>query len=823
MTHAGRSADADGSDCDSPDAQVVDLRTVLPAAATWVGALGGLAIGDGVAGTVLLPLVFACAVLLLVGAVLGVWLSGPAAMQPRSRPAEPRGLASGQPAGPWRDSGTGARPSGRGLTLGVALVCCVVGGVVGASRAAAAAGGPVPALAQARATVHVEAVVVADPTRREGISGREPYAVVRVRLDLVTGRGETVSVRTPVVLLASDLEWLGLLPGDRVAAWGRLAPSDRRGSEMALLRVDQPPERLDPGRPYAWVEPLREGLRDSVRGLPPDPRGLVPALVVGDEQQVPEDLRDDMHATGLTHLTAVSGANVAIVLGAVLGLARWGGMRSYALPAVGAVAVLVFVVVARPQPSVVRAAAMGLVALAALGAGGRRRGTATLGVAVLVLLLADPWLARSPGFALSVLATGGILVLAPAWRDAMPWLPRPMAAALSIPLAAQVACTPVLVVLSGDASVVSVPANLLAAPAVAPATILGAAAAVVTPVLPWAGPLLGWPAGVAAWWIVLVAEQGAQLPGATIGWPAGAWGAVAALGVAVLAVVLLPVVLRRRGLALAVVALLAVVLARPPLPGWPPHGWVAVLCQVGQGDAVVLRVDDGSAVVVDAGPDPEAVDGCLDRLGVTQVPAVLLSHFHADHVDGLSGVMDGRKVGEIVVSPLDDPPAQARRVRDLAAGTGVAVRVGEAGEVHRAGPVRWEVVWPRRLISGDGSAPNNASLVLLAAVDGVRLLLTGDVEPAAQRALLRSDADLGVDVLKVPHHGSAAQEPGFLLAAGARLALVGVGEDNTYGHPAESTLDLLTSTGARVLRTDVDGTVAVVVRRGELGVVTRSR
>jgi competence protein ComEC len=249
---------------------------------------------------------------------------------------------------------------------------------------------------------------------------------------------------------------------------------------------------------------------------------------------------------------------------------------------------------------------------------------------------------------------------------------------------------------------------------------------------------------------------------------------------------------------------------------------VAVLCQVGQGDAVVLRVDGRSAVVIDAGPDPEAVDGCLDRLGVTQVPAVLLSHFHADHVDGLSGVLDGRQVGEIVVSPLDDPAAQARRVRELAADTGVAVRVGEAGEVHRAGPVRWEVVWPQRLISGDGSAPNNASLVLLADVEGVRLLLTGDVEPAAQRALLRSHADLGVDVLKVPHHGSAAQEPGFLLAAGARLALVGVGEDNTYGHPAESTLDLLASTGARVLRTDVDGTVAVVLRRGELGAVTRS-
>lgn len=788
MTSGVRAPVGDG---DGSESSAADLRTVLPAATTWAGALGGLALGAGGAGAAWLVVVAWCTVGLLVGAVLVVL--------------------------------RGAPVPGRGLTVVVAVACCLVGGVVGAARAAAGAGGPVPGLAQARATVDVEAVVVADPVRREGTAGRDPYAVARARLELVAGRGQAVAVRTPVVLLASDLGWLGLLPGDRVAASGRLAPTDRAGPEVALLRVSGPPEKLGSGRPYAWVEPLRAGLRHSVRGLPPEPRGLVPALVVGDEQQVPDDLRDDMRATGLTHLTAVSGANVAIVLGALLGLARWSGLRSYALPVVGASAVLVFVVVARPQPSVVRAAAMGLVALAALSAGGRRRGTATLGTAVLVLLLADPWLARSPGFALSVLATGGILVLAPVWRDAMPWLPKPLAEALSIPLAAQVACTPVLFVLSGDASLVSVPANLLAAPAVAPATVLGAAAAVVAPVFPWAGPLLGWPAGIAAWWIVVVAERGAQLPGATVGWPSGPWGAAGALGVAVLAVLLLPVVLRRRGVAFAVVALLAVVLARPPLPGWPPAGWVLALCEVGQGDAVVLNLGDRSAVVVDAGPDPVAVDGCLDRLGVTQVPAVLLSHFHADHVDGLSGVLAGRRVAEVVVSPLDDPPAQARRVRELAAEAGVAVRVAEVGERHRAGPVHWEVLWPRRLISGDGSAPNNASLVLLAEVHGVRLLLTGDVEPAAQRALLRSGTDLGVDVLKVPHHGSAAQEPQFLLAAGARLALVGVGEGNTYGHPAGATLDLLISTGARVLRTDVDGTVAVVVRGGGLAVVTRPR
>ena len=775
-----------------PDPAAADLRTLLPAVAAWGGALVGLHAGAGA------PPGRAALVLLLVALVLAAAVAIVLATRPR-----------------------GASGRARRLAAAVAVCCVLAGTAAGAARAAAASGGPVPALAEDRAAVRVEVVVTADPVRREASAGRDPYSVVRARAEIVTGRGTTSTVRTPVLLLAGDPAWLELLPGDRVRAEGRLAPTDRGGPEAALLRTSGPPERLGRGGPYGWAEPLRQGLRDSVRGLPPEPRGLVPALVVGDEQGMPESLREEMRATGLTHLTAVSGANVAIVLGAVLALARWCGVRSYALPALGAGAVLAFVVLARPQPSVVRAAAMGLVALAALSAGGRRRGTATLGTAVLLLVLADPWLARSAGFSLSVLATTGILVLAPVWRDAMCWLPRPLAEALAIPLGAQVACTPVLVVLSGDLSLASVPANLLAAPAVAPATVLGAAAAVVAPLLPWAGQLLGWPAGLAAWWIVLVAQQGAGLPGATTGWPSGVIGALASFGVVALAAVGLPVLLRRRAVTLALVPVLCLLLARPPLPGWPPPGWVAVLCDVGQGDAVVLRVDERAAVVVDAGPDPLAVRRCLDRLGVTEVPALVLTHFHADHVEGIDGVLTGRRVGEVVVNPLDDPAEPARRVREVAARSGVPVRVATAGERSRAGPVAWEVLWPRRLIHDDGSASNNASLVLLADVAGVSLLLTGDVEPAAQRAVLRAHPDLRADVLKVPHHGSAAQDPEFLRRPGARLALVGVGADNSYGHPAGATVDLLTAAGARVLRTDVDGTVAVVVGPGGLGVVTR--
>ncbi len=213
-------------------------------------------------------------------------------------------------------------------------------------------------------------------------------------------------------------------------------------------------------------------------------------------------------------------------------------------------------------------------------------------------------------------------------------------------------------------------------------------------------------------------------------------------------------------------------------------------------------------MVVDAGPDPEAVDRCLRRLGVNRVPYVLLTHFHADHVEGLPGVLRGRRVAEIGVSPLSDPPGQAARVRRWAGDAGVPTTAAAPGEVRAVGSLRWRVLWPRRILT-EGSAANNASVVLWVETAGVRVLLTGDIEPAAQAALLRAEPGLRADVLKVPHHGSAYQDPDLARAVHARVALTSVGAGNDYGHPAPRTLDLLRDAGMRSARTDLDGDVAV--------------
>jgi competence protein ComEC len=186
-------------------------------------------------------------------------------------------------------------------------------------------------------------------------------------------------------------------------------------------------------------------------------------------------------------------------------------------------------------------------------------------------------------------------------------------------------------------------------------------------------------------------------------------------------------------------------------------------------------------------------------------------------------VLRGRQVGEVQIGPYDEPAAELARVTGWTAKAGVPLTRAAVGERGRLGPLTWDVLWPARIIEGEGSAPNNASLVLLARHGAIRMLLTGDIEPAAQRALLARRSATDVDVLKVAHHGSAYQEGRLLAAARPRLALISVGRDNDYGHPAGATLAGLTRAGAVVGRTDRDGALAVVGDAARLRLVSRGR
>ncbi|MEU9335901.1 ComEC/Rec2 family competence protein [Streptomyces sp. NPDC048290] len=799
-----------------------DLRLVPPALAVWATAALAL---DAPPGWIV-AVIAGC---LAVGAGLWLWCRGPR---------------------------TGLRTA-----VGAVLLCVAAAAASAGLHGADLRRGPVPELAGRFASVTAEVTLTADPrlSRPRDGGDRAAPASVLVPAEVVavqTGRRAGVTrTRTPVLLIvdsgareggaAARSPWLGLLPSTRVRVDGRLAPvtaGDGRLAAVLRVRDPAPPEVVaGPTAVQRFAGTLRAGLRAATDALPADPRALLPGLVVGDTSRITPDLDEAFKETDLAHLLAVSGSNLTIILALLLGppglaqrIERRGaaprfGISLRATAVCGGVLTLAFVVVCRPDPSVLRAAACGAVVLLALATGRRRSLLPALATAVLLLVLYDPWLARSYGFLLSVLATGALLTLAPRWSTALRrrGVPPRLAEALAAAGAAQALCAPVVAVLSARVSLVAVPCNLLAEFAVAPATVLGFAALALAPVALPAAQALAWCAGWPAGWIAGIARTGAALPGAGIDWP-GSWTGAVLLALATATVLYAGRrVLARPWLCAGCALLLALVVVQPPplkrvITGWPPTGWRLTMCDVGQGDATVLAAGEGSGVVVDAGPDPQAVDRCLRGLGITRVPLVVLTHFHADHVAGLPGVLRGRAVGAIETTGHQEPADQAAFVRREAAARGVPVRRAVAGEARDAGGgLGWQVLWPppEPVLRPEG--PNDASVAMLVRSGGLRMLLLGDLEPPAQRALLRTHAAVlprRVDVLKVAHHGSAYQDSGLLRAVTPRVALISCGRDNRHGHPAPSTLAALRAAGAEVRRTDQDGSLAVTGGGGTLRV-----
>lgn len=758
-----------------------DLRLVPPALGTWTT-------------TLLVPWASApAAVLVAVAAgVLGLLLG-------RTR------------SGPWR------------RVAAAALAGVAVAAAAGAVRTADAAASPLVELAAQGATAEVALTVDDDPRVLAGGLGPARVLVVATAT-AVDGRAVRAA---SVLVLGASADWSGLLPGTPVTVRTTLRPAEDGDHVVAVLSARSAPRTTGgAGAAQEVAGELRAGLAASAaRVLPADPGGLLPGLVVGDTAAMQPGVTADFRRAGLGHLTAVSGANVAIVLALLLWPLRRRSVDRRWQAVAGVLGLVGFVLLARPSPSVLRAAAMGAVTLLALATGRTRVAVPALAASVCVLLLVDPALAADGGFALSVAATAGIVLLAPAWSRSLRrrGVPGPLADALAVGAAAGLVTAPLVAGLSGVVSLVSLPANLLAAPAVAPATVLGLLAVLAGPVSPAVADLLVWAAGWPTRWLVLVADRAAAVPDGAGGWPAGWGGAVLLASLVAAGATVLVRWPRTRPLALA--AAVGVVALGWPVrqvaDGWPVPDTVVVACDVGQGDALVLPTAPGEAVLVDAGPDPELVDGCLRRLGVDRLPLVLLSHLDADHVTGLAGALGGRAVGQVATGVLAPTEGRIGGIAAVAAAAGAELVVLPAGTVLTEGSATVEVLAPDQAAARPGVDPNALSMLARVTQRGVRVLFTGDLGADAEARLLADHVDLAADVLKVPHHGSGDADPAFLAATGARVALVSVGADNPYGHPAGRTLDRLTGDGMQVHRTDLEGDVAVVGEAGDWGVVAR--
>lgn len=377
----------------------------------------------------------------------------------------------------------------------------------------------------------------------------------------VTTRELTVGgalIRADALLLVTGTgEWGAVVPGQVLRVAGTLRPADPGREEAGILAVSSTMPLAGPGTGLQMTA-LQTAARDLrtrfVTGadfLPPDARGLLPGMVTGDTTALDSGLEGAMQLVGMTHLTAVSGANCSLVLGALLFACRWARLPR-APAAVAALAGLgLFVLLVGPDASVLRAALMGAVAVASLAGGRTGRGLSFLCLAAMGLLLADPALGSSFGFLLSVLATLGIIVLGRGIVDATPrWVPRGAAALVAVPLSAQLLCGPVIVLLQPQFATYSLLANIVAAPLVAPVTILGTAAVPLVALAPMPAAVLIGVAGTFCGAVAAVARGAAGLPGAALAWPEGPAGLVtmtllSALTYGMLAAVLRPAAVAR--------------------------------------------------------------------------------------------------------------------------------------------------------------------------------------------------------------------------------------------------------------------------------------
>jgi len=587
----------------------------------------------------------------------------------------------------------------------------------------------------------------------------------------------------PVRVIASKSSVSGLLPGQKILVKGQVVDSKER-RVAALIIATSPIVQLAP--PSLWSKKLadiRTGLRNASGGG--DAGALIPGMVIGDTSKQSAEFKNDMRRAGLSHLVAVSGANFAIVSAFILWCSQFLFRRTPARLIATSIALLAFIALVRPSPSVLRAAAMAAVMLIALATRTRGDSLPALGFAMAAVIVIDPWQSRDPGFALSVLATAGLLLIAPRITAYLQrWIPRGVAAVIAIPIAALALCLPVIIALSGYISLISIVANIIAAPFVAPITIVGFIAALISPVSPPIAEILLLLIRPFASVISSIAEWAAnfsviEINTGLVGFCIGA------------ALLLLLVIFGKK-------ALIAILICSIVTLWWgrfPAGDWDLFICNVGQGDAYVINLEHHRAIVIDVGPDPLLIDQCLRTLKIETIALLILTHPHADHVAGLSGARKGRTV-------------EAEWYGNIAAGSRAIV-----------GEYAIDVLWPLKAGLTDEN-PNNVSIAAVIRSKDLTLFAAGDIEPPVQERLRGKVGR--VDIYKVAHHGSRFQDLTLMRELSPTLALVSAGEGNSYGHPAPETIAALEQLRATVRRTDRDGAIAVAADNHALTITTEN-
>ena len=652
----------------------------------------------------------------------------------------------------------------------------------------------------------ITAEVVTDPNK----TSTGNYSFI-ARAVLVNNSSIHYKLRVPIRVMTSKQSVTTLLPGQRFSAEGRIVASNEARVAALVVIKDDIEIQTQASRWASALGAIRLGLR-SLSG-DGNAGALIPGMVLGDTSKQSAEFKNSMKRSGLTHLVAVSGANFALVSAFVLWMMQFLFARMKFRLSATAISLIAFIALVRPSPSVLRAAAMAAVLLVAQGTKRGRDSLPALGFAMAAVVIVDPWQARDAGFALSVLATAGLLLFAPVLIEKLSThMPDKLAQALAPPIAAIVFCSPIIVSLSGYLAPMSVIANLLAAPFVAPITIVGFIAALFSPLVPLLSTVLIWfirfPAGA----IALIAHWASSFPVLTL--------RTGKIGFIIVASFTLGSWLFKKWFKHILVFTLIILISITWLQRWPGGDWQVANCDIGQGDSMVINLGNHQGIVIDVGPDAVAEDRCLKALGINEIPLLILSHFHADHVAGLPGAIKNRAVGQVWVSVNAAPLVESAMAQSAL--NGVEMIKAVRGMSAKVGPLAINVLWPTlsatsfEEMPGEGSQINNSSIATLITSDAFSIFAGGDLEPPVQQILVKDV--FPVDIYKVCHHGSRYQDLAFMSALHPRISIISVGAGNTYGHPAVQTLEALARLGSQVVRTDIDGAIAVQVRNHQFTV-----
>lgn len=701
--------------------------------------------------------------------------------------------------------------------------------------------GLLPKLAQDTQAVRAEGVVLGQPKRKEGKTS------LFLRVDRVGPVSENDVWRTReytrVIIRDEALGGRAPEPGDRITAVGRLSSMDAsdpsyrsyfyRHRVLTFMFVH--PTELEIRKARWRLARIIQSWRDRLRKaahlyLPADEAGLLLGVLVGDTTGITPEVDEDFKATGLSHLVAVSGQNVAFIVVSLLLLLRYSRaapLWQFLVCSLGAVA---YAFLTLNEPSVLRATIMALVGLGAWFLGREYNIVASIAAAALLLLLMNPFLIFNVSFQLSFLATLAIIWFGPRIKAMIGSGGAQLKNLISVSVAAQLGVAPLIVYYFDRVSLVALPANLMVTPLMGLLMILGMlggalaffSMSMAKPIFLLLHPILRYAIGASG----LLAD----VPGASVSLPHAFSSLVVVVVIAAGGLCLFfwryiacsrtvgsvsgdPKTRSLHQVSTFSVAVLVLVLAGSAF--WSQAAKTlffqevqVVFFDVGQGDSTFIRTARGATVLIDGGRHPNRLRQKLRAKRVTRLDVLILTHPHADHVDGLVGVVERYQVRLVLDQGLPDESDGYRDFLDAVERRHLRYRRGRAGQVVLLGQLKLIVLNPpTSLIRGTGSDINNNALVIRAKYDDFSLLVGGDIEVEGEKSLLSRGTKLRSVVLLVPHHGSAgsAYFP-FLEAVRPEIAVISVGKNN-YGHPSGSVLTDLRKLGAPVFRTDVSGDI----------------